>query len=143
MKTEFNFIQVIGRIKKALNISNDCELADMIGMKHTTFNSRKKANSIPYDAFIQLASTKNLDLNWLITGEGEMYQQTTQPVEYKNTRYQRMLELMDVLTEKQQQELLAIAEEKERFNQMERNLLQLYVSIQANGIVANNQPNFA
>lgn len=73
MKTEFNFTDVIGRAKKALNIKDDKDFAERIGMKPTTFNSRKTAGSIPYDELLSLARTEKLDYNWLFTGEGVVF----------------------------------------------------------------------
>lgn len=73
MKTEFIFNDVIERCKKALKIKNDVDFAARINMKPTTFNSRKKAHSLPYQEIIELAATENLDLNWLLTGNGSMY----------------------------------------------------------------------
>jgi hypothetical protein len=77
VKTEFVFNDVIERCKKALKIKNDADFAARINMKPTTFNSRKKAHSLPYQEIIELATTEKLDLNWLLTGEGSMYKNET------------------------------------------------------------------
>jgi len=70
MKTVFNFEDVTERIKKALKINHDYELASLMNMKPTTFNSRKKSNSLPYEELLLLADTEKLNFNWLLTGQG-------------------------------------------------------------------------
>jgi hypothetical protein len=72
MKNEFNFVEITDRLKKALKINADYELAEKLGMKATSFNSRKKAQSLPFQEILSLAGTEKLDYNWLLTGEGEM-----------------------------------------------------------------------
>jgi phage repressor protein C with HTH and peptisase S24 domain len=72
VKNEFNFIEVINRVKSALKIKADYELATRLGMKATSFNSRKKANSLPYEELLLLASSENINMNWLLTGNGDM-----------------------------------------------------------------------
>jgi hypothetical protein len=74
MKFEFYFDEVMGRVKKALKIKTDKELAERLNMKETTFNSRKKANSLPFEELLGLANTENWDFNWVLKGEGTMYQ---------------------------------------------------------------------
>lgn len=83
MKTEFIFNDVISRCKEALKIKNDIDLAARLGMKPTTFNSRKKAGSLPFEEIIVLANTENLDFNWLLTGEGYMYRNANQVQDLK------------------------------------------------------------
>jgi len=68
MKDEFYFDDVIGRLKNVLNINNDYKIAERLNMKPTTFNGRKKANSLPFADILRLANSENLDFNWLLTG---------------------------------------------------------------------------
>ena len=72
MKNEFNFLEITERVKNALNIKADYELAERLGMKATSFNSRKKAKSWPYEELLLLANTEKLNMDWLLTGEGTM-----------------------------------------------------------------------
>lgn len=135
MKTEFYFDDVIGRLKKALKINNDCELAERINMKPTTFNSRKKSQSLPYEEILVLANTEKLDFNWVLTGEGEMLKTKPEPIQPSSTEDRRigaserrigiMQELLDGLNQTQQQEILLVIEEKKRMNEMQRQIEQL------------------
>ena len=72
MKTRFIFNDVIDRLKKALKINLDCEIAERLNMKAGTFNARKKTGSLPYEEILTLAELEKIDYNWLLTGEGEM-----------------------------------------------------------------------
>jgi hypothetical protein len=135
VKTEFYFEEVAERVKKALKINTDLELAKKINMKATTFNSRKKAQSLPYKELVELANTEKLDLNWLLTGEGEMLKSTPANKPYdrraddiKDTTgntakpVQKAVSLLSELTPQQQQEILAAIEEKKEMNEMKRML---------------------
>lgn len=123
MKTEYCFDEVIGRIKKALKIKNDYEFAERINMKPTTFNSRKKANSLPFDEIIALANTEKLDFNWLLTGEGEMLR--GKPIATVDMKAAKMAELLEGLNEDQQREIFTVIEEKKRLNELEEIVFQL------------------
>jgi len=73
MKNEFDFNEVTGRVKKVLKIKEDKQLAELLDLSASSFNGRKKTNSIPYDSILALANKENLDFNWLLTGKGNMY----------------------------------------------------------------------
>ena len=72
MKSEFNFIEVLERSKKAFNINNDKELAKLLKMSTASFSQLKTSNSIPFNRLFSLANKENIDFQWLITGNGEM-----------------------------------------------------------------------
>ncbi|MEH0020869.1 MAG: LexA family transcriptional regulator [Desulfobacter sp.] len=71
-----NFENVLERAKKVLGVETDAQVADAIGMKPSAFNNRKRSGSIPFVHFVELASSQNVDLNWLINGEGPVYKGT-------------------------------------------------------------------
>ena len=56
MKSEFNFIEVIDRAKKALQIKQYNEIAEALGMSAASFNGRKKTDSLPYEPLLALAN---------------------------------------------------------------------------------------
>ena len=68
MKSEFNFNEVMNRVKKTLKIKHDYELAELLNMSAASFNGRKKTDSIPYEAILALANKEKIDFNWLLTG---------------------------------------------------------------------------
>ena len=81
MKNRFNFLEVTGRAKKALNIKADCELAERLKMKSGTYNARKKSDSLPYEDLLKLAELEKIDFNWLLTGvtQNEQNEKSTKP----------------------------------------------------------------
>jgi len=125
MKTEFYFDDVISRVKKALKIKADYELANRINMKPTAFNSRKKANSLPFEELLVLANSEKLDFNWVLTGEGEMYRIGPKINSVSEERAEKFIELFDTLNETQQKEILAACAEKKRMNELEQKVDQL------------------
>lgn len=73
MKTVIIFGDVINRLKKSLNIKSDRGIAVELKMAETTFNGRKKAQSLPFEEIITLAITKKLNIDWLFTGINPVY----------------------------------------------------------------------
>ena len=67
------FTQIMDRAKVLLNASSDSYLAETLGFTRQAWNNRKHKQSIPYQEIVNLASKHNIDINWLITGEGSMY----------------------------------------------------------------------
>lgn len=124
MKSEFNFEAVIGRLKKALQIKEDKQMAELLGMSPAAFNGRKKSDSIPFDAVISLSAKENLDCNWLLTGEGAMLKgggANETPVNPEIKKTMDLLLSMDELTRKKAVEAVDTVY---KFNQMERFMSQ-------------------
>ncbi|MDT4329787.1 helix-turn-helix domain-containing protein [Methylomonas sp. MV1] len=125
MKGEIFFDAVMNRMKTVINVASDSELGARLGMKPNTFSNRKKANSLPYEELIALASSENVNTNWLFYGEGPMYRhQIAEAVPAYNLdqRHANLLTLFDAVTDEQQREILAAAQEKERLNRLEEQL---------------------
>ena len=99
MKSEFNFIDVIDRAKKALKIKQDNEVAEALGMSAASFNGRKKTDSLPYEALLALANKEKIDFNWLLTGEGKMLKgggaSNDENISPKRREMLRLLEQLD------------------------------------------------
>lgn len=66
------FIDVILRLKKALMLQHDHQIADILGLTKTAFAERKRRNSIPEDKIKLLAERESINMDWLLTGEGNM-----------------------------------------------------------------------
>lgn len=71
MKRKPEFENVMFRLKKALDISNDKELCARLALRPSAFSNRKSTHSIPYENVLDLAGLENLNLNWIFWGEGE------------------------------------------------------------------------
>ncbi|OCL91375.1 helix-turn-helix domain-containing protein [Arcobacter porcinus] len=62
-----NFEKVINKLKKALNVSTDKELAEKLNMKNNTFSERKRTSSLPHNEILSICITEKLDLNSIYT----------------------------------------------------------------------------
>jgi len=69
----FEFELVVERIKKQFLYKTDKKFSDAIGMTPTAFNNRKNTASLPYPEIIEFANKNNINLNWILTGDGPVY----------------------------------------------------------------------
>lgn len=114
MKDENNFSHVMDRCKKFLKIKNDCDVAKALGMSASTFNERKKRDSIPYSDLIKLADSENVDLNWLLSGEGTMYRDAVKEEIQLDTEERAVLRIMKKMDQTQKTIIRANAESIEQ-----------------------------
>ncbi len=70
-----NTREILERAKAALDITSDMKLAELLGIKKSTLSNWKSRNSIDYE--ILFAKCKHINYNWLITGEGDMFNSVT------------------------------------------------------------------
>lgn len=74
MKT-FSSQEVILRLKKALNISTDIELANYLGISKSTLSNWKARNTLDLPLLFSLC--EQISIDWLLTGKGEMLKNST------------------------------------------------------------------
>ena len=67
------FESVIERLKDLLSLGSDKELSEILKMTPAAFNNRKRSGSLPYKQIIDVGNKQNVNLNWLLTGEGPVY----------------------------------------------------------------------
>lgn len=72
-KHELDFGLVAERLKRALGLKTDAELAAKLGMSGSNFANRKAGNSIPYDLVLPLCLIESISLDWLFTGKGHEF----------------------------------------------------------------------
>ncbi|RKE02345.1 LexA family transcriptional regulator [Marinifilum flexuosum] len=68
-------IEIIERLKSAYQLDTDSVLAEFLGVKRNTISSWKSRNTINYDLIF--AKCDDLNLNWLITGEGQPFKKNS------------------------------------------------------------------
>ena len=68
-----NVKEIIDRMKKATNSRTYDELAHKLGVSLSALNSWKQRGKVPDKNILKCAQMYNIDYNWLLTGEGEMY----------------------------------------------------------------------
>jgi hypothetical protein len=73
MGVQYN--ETIDRMRWAGKLKNDSAIARALGVTPQAFSSYKKRGSIPSDLILKFASMIGLSVDWLITGDGEMYKQ--------------------------------------------------------------------
>jgi hypothetical protein len=73
-----NFEQVIERTRFVFGVKTDIELAQLFDLKPNNFNSRKmKATLLDEVVVFTLKYHPEINLHWLLTGDGEIYRQHT------------------------------------------------------------------
>lgn len=73
IRHELTFSVVMGRLKAALGVESDTELAQMLGMSTSNYANRKRGESIPFDMVLPLAISRNVSIDWLCTGAGSTF----------------------------------------------------------------------
>ena len=75
-----NVRDIIDRAKSGLGLSSDIELAKHLGVSKSTLSNWKSRNTVDYD--VLFSKCKHLDLNWLITGNGNMLEISSNVQQY-------------------------------------------------------------
>ncbi len=75
-----NVKEVIDRLKMALKVKTDTELAKHLGVNQSTISVWKTRKSINWDLII--TKCKDINIDWLLTGEGEMFRKKQDTVEF-------------------------------------------------------------
>jgi len=104
---------------------NQKEFAELILCPRSSLSEIESGKRYPSFEFIVELSNKMPDINlqWLIKGEGDMYKNSAnEPI---NMRRKIMMELLDALPERQQEEILSVAQEKERLVKLEQQVNRL------------------
>lgn len=68
-----NVKEILQRLKVITNANTDTELASMLGVNQSTISVWKMRNSIDYDLIFTKCNNNDINLHWLLTGEGEPY----------------------------------------------------------------------
>ena len=111
--------EVIDRILTALNFNNDSELCRVLKINRATLGNWRIRDSVPYSLCVNIAETKNISLDWLLTGEGEMLKgerAANDAVSITPEEAQYLRWLRNMLPE-QKKDTLALAEKFGRWNQ--------------------------
>lgn len=62
--------KILDRLKEALSLGTDTELANLLGVKKATISNWRNRNTIDFPLLFSICEQINID--WLLTGEGEM-----------------------------------------------------------------------
>lgn len=63
---------VLDRLQTVFGVSTDTDLAEKLGVKRATLGAWRTRESTPYAECINIAESRNISLDWLLTGKGDM-----------------------------------------------------------------------
>lgn len=137
-ESELYFKCVTDRVLLVLNSSKQAAVSDALGMSSSDFANRKKRGRIPYENLVAFAASRNVSIDWLLTGQGEMQRgvvgiQEAIPI-YKaagalDKREEAVLTLFRALDEDAQREIQQVAEEKKRLRDVEQHIKELQTEL--------------
>jgi transcriptional regulator with XRE-family HTH domain len=111
--------------RKEKNLSQQ-EFADILNVSRGYIGDIERNRSEPSSNFLTLLSSNlNVSIDWVLTGEGEMYRIGPKINSVSEERAEKFIELFDALNEAQQKEILAACAEKKRMNELEQKVDQL------------------
>lgn len=70
-----DFESIIERIKGLKNLRADKKVAAVLGFSKGAFSERKRRGSIPKKELELFCERESINMDWLLTGEGEMHRQ--------------------------------------------------------------------
>lgn len=87
-KSRFS-IFVIGRLKTALRLRTDVELAEYLSVRQNTISGWKSRDTLDYKKIIEICDMNNISFDWLFSGKGSMFtkSQASSSVPHKDTTY--------------------------------------------------------
>jgi len=72
--------QVISRLMEIYKVNSDVALSAFIGVSSQSISTWRQRDSTPFELCLKIATEKNIDLNWLLKGQGSMYRNETREV---------------------------------------------------------------
>lgn len=84
---------ILNRLKKAKNFKSDTELANYLGISKSTLSNWYSRNSIDYD--LLFSKCEQINSNWLLTGEGDVFKNDNVVKEIKESYSTNMIPLYE------------------------------------------------
>lgn len=67
------YSEVIERMRHAADLKNDSKVARSLGITPQALSNYKKREKMPSDLILKFSSIHGVSVDWLLTGEGEVY----------------------------------------------------------------------
>lgn len=112
MNSEYGFASVTDRLKIITQSPSDSALSVILGISSSAFANFKKRNSIPYERIFSVTDSLNVNLDWVLTGKGEMYRQDESANDAEDRESVRLLELINSLSPAEKRDALLVLENK-------------------------------
>ena len=126
---EFDFEAVINRAKLIAKVKTQNELAEALGMSTGDLSNRKKRGTLPFERLVELAYSRNVSVDWLLTGtEKELPSAHVAGVSL-SPRHQALLDLFNALPEEKQREAFSALEDKKRLLELEDHYQELKAAL--------------
>lgn len=93
---KLDFVEITNKIKLLKRFSSDRDIADWLGFTPQAFNARKKRNQFPIKELKLKCATESINIDSVVTGEGEMFREakdgleTPDKLEFKNLSGEEM-----------------------------------------------------
>jgi hypothetical protein len=68
-----DFREIFDRLKEFYNVSSDRKVSEIMGINYNTVKTWSNRGKIPIERVLEKLQNETINLNWLLTGEGEMY----------------------------------------------------------------------
>lgn len=126
---------VVDRMKEALGIKQDSDLARRFGIAKTTVSGWRGRNAVPYELCVLVSDEAGASLDWLLAGEGPRWRVAEQAppgggYEAKLSQGEKaVLNLYRALEPDAQREIQTVADEKRRLREIERKLQELQADL--------------
>jgi len=121
---ERRFEEVMARLKQAIKVENDAQIAEELGLSSSGFANIKKRGSLPYERLERVCNSRNVSMDWLLTGEGLMWRG-----EPADRQMLALMGLVAALSPEQRREICTVAEEKKRLNELEKAVSDLRAEV--------------
>lgn len=120
MTNERNFDRVISRLKHAVDVRTDSQLARKLGISASAYANLKARGSIPHDKVIALAESHNVNLHWLFTGDDIQRdgRPGIEPSRQADQRIRQLVEKFAGLNDRQLNHIETMVEEFQTFNHL-------------------------
>src|SRR4030067_1591115 len=82
-----SYSEIIERMRWAGKLKNDSAVARVLGVTPQALSNYKKRGEMPTDLVLRFANIYGLSVDWLISGEGEMYKPGSRGGEFEKKTY--------------------------------------------------------
>ncbi|WP_417787510.1 helix-turn-helix transcriptional regulator [Stutzerimonas xanthomarina] len=130
---------VLDRLQTVFGVKNDNQLGEKLDVNRSTLGNWRSRDSVPYTYCVDIAASRGISLDWLLTGEGEMLRRNAagqgpqeERGEYAMPSAERaLLAAYRALDEEDQQAVESVAREKKRLRDIEMQLKELVAAVAA------------
>ncbi len=84
-----NADRVIERLMQIYEVEDDISLGEKLSVSKKTISAWRNRDSIPFKHCLETANSRQVSLDWLIAGEGEMYRGENGALRSANAPYEK------------------------------------------------------